>query len=43
MIGRKHGITAVLAIVVAPKPCDGDCLFATITGDTRSDIELVKQ
>jgi len=26
-----------------PRQCDGDCLHATINGDTRFDIELVRQ
>jgi hypothetical protein len=26
-----------------PKQCDGDCLYALIDGDTRFDIELVRQ
>ena len=26
-----------------PKQCDGDCLYATINGDTQFDIELVRQ
>jgi hypothetical protein len=26
-----------------PKQCDGGCLYATISGDTRFDVERVRQ
>jgi hypothetical protein len=26
-----------------PRQCDGDCVYATVAGDTKFDIELVRQ